>query len=130
MSMSTALAKMVLSMIKKNGQAVTVTFVEPNPVYDPETGSATPTVSTKTSKAVFIDFSNMVYGQTTKSGSMIEMNDKQVYIQAGSDWARSINGTGDYITDAAGQKWRVITVKEYNPTGVLSIMFDLHVRKG
>lgn len=133
--LSDTLYEMATRRIRQNGQTLQYQFApQGSGNYDPDTGTNNPTVVPPMEvKGIFLDYNNINHGLMTKTGQVIEKNDKQLYL-AGSD----INGdpfilepspTGDTITDIHGRVWRIKNVKEYNPTGAKVIMYDLLVTR-
>lgn len=124
-----ALKRMADNMIVREGQTVTVNFIGQSGTYDPTTGKNTPAATVPiTSYAVFLDYALESYSLTTSKGSLIERDDKEVYLKWESTYPRKPAPT-DYVVDKAGVKWRIITVKEDNPSGSCVIKYTLQVRR-
>ncbi len=74
----------------------------------------------------------MSYCSGGTSETLIEANDKQCYMDAkatnGTDISRAVSAVDHLVID--GETWRVMNVKEYNPSGSYTIMYDLMLRKG
>lgn len=116
-------------MIAQEGQSVTVGFLGQSGTYDPTTGKNTPAATVSiTSKAVFLDYALESYSLTNSKGTLIEKDDKEVYLSHQTGFPRKPSPT-DTIIDASGVKWRIITVKEDNPSGALTIKYTLQVRR-
>lgn len=116
-------------MIAQEGQNVTVGFVGQSGTYDPTTGKNVPAATVNVaSKAIFLDYALESYSLINNKGTLIEKDDKEVYLSHQSGFPRKPSPT-DTITDASGVKWRIITVKEDNPSGVLTIKYTLQVRR-
>ena len=123
------LKKMSDQMIVSEGQTVTVNFIGQSGTYDPSTGKNAPaaTVSVN-SYAVFLDYALESYSLTTAKGSLIEKDDKEVYLQWQSTFPRKPSPT-DFVVDKNNIRWRIITVKEDNPSGSCVIKYTLQVRR-
>ena len=128
MAMLTALQYMAQRLIAQEGQDCTVYLVDMGEGnYDPVTGTNTQAAPTKVdTKAVFL---NVQAGRTMFVNTLIEKEDKEVYLSSAATFARKPNAVGDYITDASGTKWRIVVVRDNNPTGSAEIMYDLLVRR-
>ena len=129
MAILNQLALMASDIIKKEGQPVTVSFIGQSGSYDPTTGKNTPAATVPiTSYAVFLDYALESYSLTTSKGTLIEKDDKEVYLKWEPTYPRKPSPT-DYIVDKAGVKWRIVTVKEDNPSGSCVIKYTLQVRR-
>jgi len=129
MAILNQLALIASDLIKKEGQPVIVNFIGQSGVYDPTTGKNTPAATVPiTSYAVFLDYALESYSLTTSKGTLIEKDDKEVYLKWESTYPRKPSPT-DYIVDKAGVKWRIVTVKEDNPSGSCVIKYTLQLRR-
>ncbi len=129
MAILDALKKMADKMIVREGSPVTVYFIGQSGTYDPTTGKNTPSVTLSVlSYACFLDYALESYSLTTAKGSLIERDDKEVYLKWESTYPRKPAPT-DYIVDKDGVKWRIITVKEDNPSHSCVIKYTLQVRR-
>lgn len=129
MGVLNSLKAMADRMIAQEGQSVTVGFLGQSGTYDPTTGKNTPTATVSIpSKAVFLDYALESYSLTNNKGTLIEKDDKEVYLSHQTGFPRKPSPT-DTLTDASGVKWRIITVKEDNPSGTLTIKYTLQVRR-
>lgn len=126
------LYRMVYNILRREGTTATLTQLAASGTYDPTTSSYTPAASVTTSvKVVLLDYSASQNGTYVNENTLIQANDKQCYMDAkinGVDLATKPSPAGDTIT-AAGQTYRILNVKEYNPTGAYTIMYDLLLRK-
>lgn len=129
MAFLNGLKRMADSLIVSEGQPVTVTFLSHTTTYDPTTGKNTPAASVAVSSyAIFLDYALESYSLTTSKGTLIEKDDKEVYLKSETTYPRKPSPT-DTITDNSGVKWRIITVKEDNPSGSNTIKYTLQVRR-
>lgn len=96
------------------GQTVTLTRTAPG-AYDPVTGTtAADTVSTRTAKAVLLDYTLQDSGAQLADGSTIRVGDKKCLIEPGGPWAPDELTT---VTDAGGTVWRIDNIRVLAPAG-------------
>ena len=124
--------RMVLNILSREGTTATLNQLAATGTYVPSTGAYTPaaTVST-TVKVVLLDYSATTSGLSTYTNTVIQAGDKQCYMDAktdGVDLATKPSPAGDTLI-VNGVTWRIMNVKEYNPTGSRTIMFDLLLRR-
>lgn len=126
------LYRMVYNILRREGTTATLTQLGATGTYDPTTSSYTPAASvTTTVKVVLLDYSITQSGTSVNENTLIQQGDKRCYMDAkvnGVDLATKPSPAGDTIT-VAGQTYRILNVKEYNPTGAYTIMYDLLLRK-
>jgi len=126
------LYRMVFSILRREGVTASLVQIGATGTYDPTTSSYTPSASVTTPvKVVLLDYSATQNGLSVNENTLIQIGDKQCYMDAktnGVDLATKPSPAGDTIT-VAGQMWRIMNVKEYNPTGSYTIMFDCLLRK-
>lgn len=126
------LYRMIYNILKREGTTATLTQQGTTGTYDPTTSKYTPaTPVTTTVKVVLLDYSITQSGTSVNENTLIQAGDKQAYLDAkinGVDLTTKPSPAGDTIT-VAGQTWRIMNVKEYNPTGSYTIMFDCLLRK-
>lgn len=103
-------------LLAEFGQTVTLTRVTPG-AYDPVTGTnAAGTTATQSAAAVLLDYSAAESGAQFADGSMVQIGDKKVLIQAsGLAWAPDALTT---VTDVAGVVWQLEQVRTLAPSGV------------
>ena len=123
-----ALAIMTKNIVAQEGQSVKAVFVETGE-YDPDTASCK-TIETKIDcKAIFLDLAIESHGDLTYGGTLIEKGDREVYLPYNSLFPRKPSPTGDYLLDIKNSKWRIVQIKENNPSGVNEILYKLLVRR-
>ena len=114
-------------------QITTLTILGEDGVYYVDTGTISdPTNETFTVKAILLDYKLNSNGTQVKPGTVIEQGDKQCYLTPYDTDGNAIptpSPTGDTLTDAQGVVWRILNIKEYNPTGASCIMYDLMLRR-
>ena len=128
-SMSTNLLRMATQILSREGQTCELKFKDINGVYDPNTGTNTRLPDdVRTVKIAFLGYSNISNGLSTTTNSVIEAYNNVVYISArdtsGNVYPRIPSPTGDVIVDASGTEWRIVLIKEYNPSGSQTIMYE------
>jgi hypothetical protein len=111
----------------REGKDAQIVQVGKDGTYDPTTGSYSDTDVTTACRIIMFDFALLTNGVQTKAGTLIEANDKQVYMTAPLLVGKP-SATGDYLL-INGKQWRIMLIKEYNPTTSQTIMYDLLVRK-
>lgn len=132
--LSSDMIPMVRDVVNREGQIVTLSLIDDTGVYNPDTSEVVLDDPVEhTTKAIFLDFAILANGLQTKGGGTIEMNDKQVYLlpidtTTKEVFSRKPSPAGDTITDVNGKVWRIVLIKEYNPSGSNTIMYDMLVR--
>ena len=97
--------------------------------YNVATGKNTPSAPVSiASHAIFLDYALESHGLMNGTGTLIEKDDKEVYLAYSSSFPRKPAPT-DYIIDATGNKWRIITTKVDSPDGVNIIKYTIQVRR-
>ena len=128
-SMSLNLLRMATTILAREGQTCELRFKDLNGTYDPNTGTNVrlPDI-VKIAKVAFLGYSSLSSGLFAKANSLIEDYNNVVYISAvdttGNTYPRVPSPSGDVIVDAAGTEWRIVLVKEYNPSGSQTIMYE------
>lgn len=128
-SMSRNLLRMATKILSREGQLCELKFKDLNGTYDPNTGTNVrlPDV-VKSVKVAFLGYSNLSNGLSTETNSVIEAYNNVVYISAvdtaGAVLPRCPSPSGDVIVDASGTEWRIVLIKEYNPSGSQTIMYE------
>ena len=128
-SMSRNLLRMATKILSREGQLCSLKFKDLNGTYDPNTGTNVrlPDV-VKDVKIAFLGYSSLSSGLFAKANSLIEDYNNVAYISAvdtaGAVFPRCPSPSGDVIVDASGTEWRIILVKEHNPSGSQTIMYE------
>lgn len=84
-------------------------------------------------KILINDYPQANVGDKSKFGTLIEASDKEVLIQ-------EMNKADPYVTQPNiqanrdliiinGTEWKILALKEINPSGVNAILFDMHLRR-
>lgn len=117
------IAGLISDVVRDEGLGASVTVTRSTPgVYDPATGTATPTVTTQTATAIIEDYS----GAERMTNSLILAGDKKVSIPA-----PNVSGPPDPTTDAitvGGVPYAVIAVSTTEAGGV-AILYVCQCRK-
>ena len=122
------LSDLVKRMTSQKGQQMTLTTSgSESGTYDPSTGTFSSTKSTYTVYGIVLDLTFIAYSTKPEANSLIQESDKRVLLD-GSKLPISIRGDGFSLT-FGGSVWKIVSVKEVNPSGAASIMYDLIVRK-
>jgi hypothetical protein len=99
--------------------------------YDPADSTFTPTSSKRYKvKAIFMDLQKPLNGLKVDPNSLIQAGDKEVYIQSIANELPlpTIQPNKDSLkigTDV----WRIIALKDINPTMSDSVLLQLYIRK-
>ena len=135
MSISTALYNgTVKPMMAKDGCDATLVQIDKSGGdYDVETGTNTPGTPVQTQVRIMLfDFALLSNGIQTKTGTLIEANDKECYMDVryytNTNLASHPSPTGDYLI-INGEQWAIKLVKEDNPSQSFTIKYNLLLRK-
>lgn len=124
---------MIFNILQREGTTATLTQAGTDGVYDPSTSTHTPSTSVVTTvKVALLDYSTQRAGLSVNDNTLIQIGDKQCYMDAkvsGVDLAKKPSPAGDTLT-VGGVTYRIMNVKEYNPSSGYTIMYDLLLRKG
>jgi len=79
------------------------------------------------------DFPQANSGEKSKFGTLIQADDKQLMMQpinkADTDATQpNIQANRDLVI-INGIEWKILALKEINPSGVNAILFDMHLRR-
>lgn len=120
MSFYSDLAADSLSLLTEFGRDITRIAYTPG-TYDPATGLSTPTTSSTTRKGAAFDFNTLSSGTQFVRGTLVEVGDKQLLVDA----AAAINIEDKFTVGSI--TYQIISVGEVNPAGTV-VLYDLHVR--
>lgn len=84
-------------------------------------------------KILINDYPQANAGDKSKFGTLIDASDKEVLIQemskADTDVTQpNIQANRDLVI-INGTEWKILALKEINPSGVNAILFDMHLRR-
>lgn len=126
--MLSSLYRMVRSILSREGTTATLTQLATTGTYNPAASTYVPAASVSTTvKCVLLDYSATQSGQSTYNNTIIQQGDKQAYVD-GNALATKISPAGDTLT-VGSDVWRIVNVKEYNPSNSFSILYELTLRK-
>lgn len=96
-------------------------------------GEITRTSSDYTVEIAINDFPQANSGDKSRFGTLIEASDKELYLRpinkADTDATQpNIQANRDVII-INGTEWKILALKEINPSGVNAILFDMHLRR-
>lgn len=96
-------------------------------------GEITRTSTDYTMNIAINDFPQANSGEKSKFGTLIQSDDKELFGQP-------LNKADPYVTQPNiqanrdliiinGTEWKILALKEINPSGVNAILFDMHLRR-
>ena len=132
MPLASKLGPMVRGILDREGQVCTLKMKGASGVYDPATGTNTQVGDSSYSiKACFLGYSSLNDGFLAKTNTLMEDYSNVVYLSSkdtsGNALPRCPSPAGDLLIDASGAEWRIILIKEYNPSGTSTIMYEMAV---
>jgi hypothetical protein len=130
-------------MASENFDFTVMEFMRENPMtalhirtsgeYDPAQSKVVEVVKTTPVEAILLDYTLQSNGQTSVTGTNIKAGDKQLFVRPPH---KSRPGTPpleiDSTTDTikvAKILYKIVTVKEINPSGVDAILYELQLRR-
>lgn len=119
------LTRTVMNIIRQFGGPATLIVKTGEDTYDFETSTAVPLEVQYPIKMVAQDYIQKTNGLMTQSGTLIQTGDKQFFIQ--SDGVPAPRPGVDSIM-FEGRRWTVLTLKDYNPSGVKSYCYEVYAR--
>lgn len=108
------------------GWSCSATLIKTSSVYDPNTSENIVTESRFTMQAIPFDYINKFQGLTTQQNTLIQTGDKQVFLKK-NPLVTSINPSSDTLK-IGDIVYKIITVKEVNPTLTNTLYYELFVR--
>lgn len=122
--------RVVASMIGKFGGTGTLRVFTDGVYVD---GEITRTSTDYTVNISINDFPQANSGEKSKFGTLIQADDKQLMMQpinkADPDATQpNIQANRDLVI-INGTEWKILALKEINPSGVNAILFDMHLRR-
>lgn len=103
-----------------------VTLIKTTSVYVPETSENIVTEKRYTMQAIPLDYINKNEGVGTNAQTLIRSGDKQVFIKP-SRYVTDIDPSADML-QMGSKIYKIITVKEMNPTLSDVLYYELFVR--
>jgi hypothetical protein len=104
-----------------------------SPVANDSNGTVSTTDTEFSIQAIKMELPRPTNGVTTNSNSQIEEGDQILYIRPTEkadefDSAIAAKPTGDYVI-INNSRWKVVAVKEYNPSAEDNILYEMYIRK-
>lgn len=79
------------------------------------------------------DFPQANSGEKSKFGTLIEMDDKELFMQpinkSNKDDVQPVVKANRDVIVINNTEWKILALKEINPSGVNTILFDMHLRR-
>lgn len=118
------IARTVLNLMKTKG-GISYLQIKTASVYDPATSTTLPgTLEEFETRTIALDYYPKFAGETTTDGTLIKAGDKQIFMHpAGVPKPKR----GDVVLHA-GQKFTIVTVKDFNPSGANSYLYEIFAR--
>jgi hypothetical protein len=116
----------VVNMMSRYGGLAMLVVDSGESTYDPETSTTTPNVTEYSIRVLAQDYIQNASGLTSQTGGLVQTGDKQFFIQPEEGTPAPRPGT-DYII-FEGRKWTAISIKDYNPSGMKSYLYEVYAR--
>ena len=125
--------RVVAEFMNEMGGTATLVVQDPNGLYDPTTSTYTATTTLYTVKAILLDLTLRSNGLTTQPNTLIETGDKRCLIQPLNKTTTGLimpvlKPNKDKII-MGGVTYKIVTLKNYNPSAVNSILIDTILRE-
>lgn len=122
----------VLEFVQESGTYAKLVQT-PQGVYNPATGSTDAFPVEVTVRGILMDLTLQSNGLSAKYGTLVEAGDKEFLMQPphktnGWESPVVIVPAADRLT-VAGITYKIVTLKELNPTGVDPILVSLYLRR-
>lgn len=130
MSFANEFDYVVAELIREAGGSGTLRVFTDGTYVD---GEVTRTSVDYTVNIAINDFPQANSGEKSKFGTLIQADDKQLLMQpvnkADTDVTQpNIQANRDLVI-INGTEWKILALKEINPSGVNAILFDMHLRR-
>ena len=112
----------------------TATFIHnSDPVVDDSDGTVTTPTESIEVEAIRMELIRPIEGSGSKTGTLIQDGDLQLFVRPRekSDIfadALEINTSSDSFV-INGKSWKIVTVKEYNPSASDCVLYEFYIRK-
>jgi len=120
------LIRTVLTMMSRYGGDARLVVDTGESTYDPETSKTTSAIKEYNIRVLAQDYIQKTSGITTQLGTLVKTGDKQFFIQPDEDVPMPRPGV-DFIV-FEGKQWTVTTIKDYNPSGAKSYVYEVYAR--
>jgi hypothetical protein len=101
--------------------------------YDPSTGDVNFTATVLELRGIVLDLTLQSNGLGLRPGTLIEAGDRQLFVYPPN---KNDPDADPLVVDIAndrvrieGIEYKIVTFKEYNPTGNDTIVFDFYIRR-
>jgi hypothetical protein len=118
------IAQVVVNMMLRFGAPVTVVVSEGT--YDPTESENTTTDTTYTPNGMVLDYTLQSNGSQTLPNTLIEAGDKQIFLEP-LDGMPALRPGKDHVV-LGSDKYKIVTVKELNPSQAANTLIELLVR--
>lgn len=124
---------MVLEFIKESGATGATLTQTLEGTYNPSTGTVATTTNVYPIECILTDLTLKSDGLSVKYGTLVEAGDKELYLRPphktnGLTVPIAISPASDRVT-VAGVTYRVMDLKEVNPTGADPLFISLYLRR-
>jgi hypothetical protein len=117
--------RVVQNMMTRYGTTLTV-IVCGDAVYNPATSESVPVETQYIVPGMVFDFTLQSNGAQTAPGTLVQVGDKQVFLQPTADVPR-LRAERDFVV-LGDKRYKVVTYKETNPTTADNTLIELLVR--
>lgn len=121
----------ILEFMEESG--TTATYIKRTGTYDPAQGQYVGTEKKIPVQVLILDLTLQSNGLVTKFGTNILAGDKELFVRPPH---KTAPGTAPLVIDPANDsirvgnvEYKIASMKEVNPTGNDTIVFNLHVRR-
>lgn len=114
-----------VQMAQKGGDAI-LTVRSGESTYNPETSSVTTSEKSYVVRVLAFDYIQKGSGITSEDGTLIKTGDKQFLIKP--DPTVPVPDKSTSFITFQGRKWRIVAVKEYNPSGSKPYLYEVYAR--
>lgn len=120
------LIRTVVTMMGRFGGDATLVVDNGQGTYDPATSTTTPSATEYPVRIIAQDYIQKSLGMLTKVGTTIQTGDKWIFVQPNDDTPLP-RAEVDYLL-FEGRKWTVKVVKDHNPSGTKSYLYEIYAR--
>lgn len=120
------LIRSVVMMMNRFGGQATLLVSTGEETYDPETSTTTSAETPYQVRIIAQDYIQKTNGFIAQVGGMVQTGDKQFFIQPDDLIPMPRPGVDTIIFE--GRKWNINTIKDYNPSGTKSYMYEVFAR--
>jgi len=122
----------VADMMVDMGGTATL-LIESTPVYDPSTGIYEPVETSYLVNTILLDYPTSKAGISSNTGTLIEAGDRQCFVQprnkVSTRYTMPVVKPNKDKIKINGEIWKILALKDTNPSGANSVLLELHIRK-